>query len=644
MIKNQNANTLNSTGYYQLRNFMFLKKISISGYKNFNENFEIPFSSGLNVLVGENGVGKSSIIDAIRLLLTDDEYGRYGISEKDFHRPFIKDSVPSNRIKIVAHFENLSDIEAIAFLPWIEDEKKARLSLMVDDTQNNRGRYNRKMWGGVSQSNPYEKELVDLINCIYLPPLRDAEAKLREGRGSRLARLILNLNKEEIAKAKRERKPLKLEEKVNSFYSDIADDENEAIHKANELIKKSLEEAIGTVFGQDTRIQFSETNFNRIVENLRLFFFPHVKQTGQEVTYRSLEENSLGYNNLIYLATVLAELKNIKEIGDEQQDFLKILLIEEPEAHLHPQLQIKLLKYLQNETKNSSIQIIITTHSSVLASAASIDSVIHLAFGNNRTTVPTLLKECGLSISNKAFLSRWLDVTKSTLLFSKGVILVEGIAEAMVIPELAKIVIRDYNIKYQKNIPKTLEEQGISVINMNGIFFNHFMQLFCDLNNQTPPPMSIPIKCAGITDNDPDKISKPTDASPSDGQNAALKLVEPIGMSNNCRLFSNKKTFEYDLAITGVNLKPMCKCFLKILKTDGPIRNEYETYATTDWSVVEQQGKAEIAYKLLDIVEDKKGEFAQELAEYLSSDDNIKFDIPVYIQNAIYWVCEMENV
>jgi len=623
---------------------MFLKKISISGYKNFNENFEIPFSSGLNVLVGENGVGKSSIIDAIRLLLTDDEYGRYGISEKDFHRPFIKDSVPSNRIKIVAHFENLSDIEAIAFLPWIEDEKKARLSLMVDDTQNNRGRYNRKMWGGVSQSNPYEKELVDLINCIYLPPLRDAEAKLREGRGSRLARLILNLNKEEIAKAKRERKPLKLEEKVNSFYSDIADDENEAIHKANELIKKSLEEAIGTVFGQDTRIQFSETNFNRIVENLRLFFFPHVKQTGQEVTYRSLEENSLGYNNLIYLATVLAELKNIKEIGDEQQDFLKILLIEEPEAHLHPQLQIKLLKYLQNETKNSSIQIIITTHSSVLASAASIDSVIHLAFGNNRTTVPTLLKECGLSISNKAFLSRWLDVTKSTLLFSKGVILVEGIAEAMVIPELAKIVIRDYNIKYQKNIPKTLEEQGISVINMNGIFFNHFMQLFCDLNNQTPPPMSIPIKCAGITDNDPDKISKPTDASPSDGQNAALKLVEPIGMSNNCRLFSNKKTFEYDLAITGVNLKPMCKCFLKILKTDGPIRNEYETYATTDWSVVEQQGKAEIAYKLLDRVEDKKGEFAQELAEYLSSDDNIKFDIPVYIQNAIYWVCEMENV
>lgn len=622
---------------------MFLKKISISGYKNFNENFEIGFSSGLNVLVGENGVGKSSIIDAIRLLLTEDEYGRYGISEKDFHRPFTRDSVPSNKIKIVAHFEDLSEYEAIAFLPWIENEKNARLSLMIDDTQNNRGRYNRKMWGGVSQSNPYEKELVDLINCIYLPPLRDAEAKLREGRGSRLARLILNLNKEEISKAKREGKSLKLEEKVNSFYSDIADDETEVIHKANELIKKSLDEAIGTVFGQDTRIQFSETNFNRIVENLRLFFFPHVKQKGQEVTYRSLEENSLGYNNLIYLATVLAELINIKEIGADQQGFLKILLIEEPEAHLHPQLQIKLLKYLQNETKNSNIQIIVTTHSSVLASAASIDSVIHLAFSEDRTTIPTSLKDCGLSISNKAFLTRWLDVTKSTLLFSKGVILVEGIAEAMVIPELAKIAIRDYNLKYERKVPKTLVEQGISVINMNGIFFNHFMQLFCDLKTQTPPPVSIPLKCAGITDNDPDSSLKPTNDSPAEGQNTALKLVETIGRSNNCRLFTNLKTFEYDLAIEGQNLKPMCECFLKILDTNGPIRTEFETHVNTNWSAADELTKAKVAYELLNRIKDVKGEFAQELAAYLSSGDNIKFEIPEYIQNAIYWVCEMEN-
>ena len=232
-----------------------------------------------------------------------------GISQKDFHTPFVKDPVPSNKIKIVANFENLSDREATAFLPWRDGERTARLSLVVDDTQNNRGRYDRKMWGGVSQSNPYEKELVDLINCIYLPPLRDAEAKLREGRGSRLARLILNLNKEEFLKAKVEGKTLAMVEKVNAFNDAIVNDEKEAIHRANKLIKNSLEAAIGTVFGQDTRIQFSETNINRIVENLRLFFFPKIVPNGQDITYRSLEENSLGYNNLIYLATVPCRIK-----------------------------------------------------------------------------------------------------------------------------------------------------------------------------------------------------------------------------------------------------------------------------------------------------------------------------------------------
>ena len=497
------------------------------------------------------------------------------------------------------------------------------------------------MWGGVSQSNPYEKELVDLINCIYLPPLRDAEAKLREGRGSRLARLILNLNKEEILKAKVEGKTLAMVEKVNAFNEAIVNDEKEAIHRANKLIKNSLEAAIGSVFGQDTRIQFSETNINRIVENLRLFFFPQIVPNGQVITFRSLEENSLGYNNLIYLATVLAELKNSKEI-DLDQGFLKILLIEEPEAHLHPQLQIKLLKYLQSETENSNIQIIVTTHSAVLASAVSIESVIHLALGNNRMTISTPLRDCGLSVSSQAFLTRWLDVTKSTLLFSKGVILVEGIAEAMVMPELAKRVIKNYNLKSQNAVPKNLEEQGISVINLNGIFFNHFMQLFCNINSGTPLALSIPLKCVGITDADPEKTAKPTIENSGKGKNSALNLIKTIEKSDNCRLFSNLKTFEYDLAIEGGNLKPMIDCFLEVLETNGRIRKEYELHANTDWSNADPQKRAEIALDLLNKIEDNKGEFAQKLAESLSN-ENVNFEIPKYIEDAIYWVCEMKH-
>ena len=117
----------------------------------------------------------------------------------------------------------------------------------------------------------------------------------------------------------------------------------------------------------------------------------------------------------------------------------------------------------------------------MLASSVSLDSIIHLsAVGHEAIAVP--LSSCGLSLDTAAFIDRWLDVTKSTLLFARGVILVEGIAEAMLLPELAKQVLKDFNSGLPKDsankLPDSLEEGGVSVINMNGIYFKHFMRLF----------------------------------------------------------------------------------------------------------------------------------------------------------------------
>jgi predicted ATP-dependent endonuclease of OLD family len=101
------------------------------------------------------------------------------------------------------------------------------------------------------------------------------------------------------------------------------------------------------------------------------------------------------------------------------------------------------------------------------------------------------------------------------------VILVEGIAEALVVPELARIVIRQLNgAEHSDDGPKFLKDYGVSVINMGGIYFQHFMQLFkgytFDDEGNRGECGTIPLRCAGITDCDPEKKVKPTASNPSE--------------------------------------------------------------------------------------------------------------------------------
>lgn len=383
----------------------------------------------------------------------------------------------------------------------------------------------------------------------------------------------------------------------------------------------------------------------------------------EESIYRNLFENSLGYNNLIYLATILAEFEGLKENYSSP----RILLIEELEAHLHPQIQIKVLKYLKEQAEKNDIQIIITTHSTTIVSAAPIENIISFNMTKNGIKI-TSLSRCIKNKQAKQFIDRWLDTTRSVLLFSKGNILVEGLAEALLIPKLAEIYLSGLKLD---NMPKSLEEAGISVINMNGIFFQYFMKLYDGYeliypkqeDNESKEAYKekinlfrkkdkfkkdeyeetdfIPILCGAITDNDPEEDS-PRKGTAVEGKNPQLFLKEQVkNMTNNCRIFSNLKTFEYDLALEKDNAKKMIEIILDELPTNGSVRDKLNGYldAYKKNKNIDQSKVASDVVKQIDSSYLGKGLFAQLLLEKINLTND--FIVPDYIKAAVKFVLEI---
>lgn len=339
----------------------------------------------------------------------------------------------------------------------------------------------------------------------------------------------------------------------------------------------------------------------------------------------SINRNGLGYNNLLAMATSVTSLQENLDPGE-----FSLFLIEEPEAHLHPQLLDLVLDYFSNNIKDNT-QVIITSHSPVLTSNAKLDEII-LIRNDEFGSYSTSLKNTSLDDIEKRSLERYMDVTKSQFLFSKGVIFVEGISEALLINEFSKI------------LSKPLNKYSIEIVNINGIDFKPFVKLYKedsknDDKNYIKSKISIISDDDRCTDkNDENRISEADLKGEisydkllqklNDGvlSNRALKLCEYA--SKNISVNLAYKTFEYELAKKAENNNILLRA---LAKEHSRIAEDIQA------KINEKESQDLIALRMWKAIRDCKGTFAQNLATELIK-DSTGFVVPKYIEDAINFV------
>jgi len=589
---------------------MKISNIKVNNFRNL-KHIDINLDQHA-IIVGANGVGKSNLLFALRLILDSSlpDSRRY-LDAEDFWDG-LKKPFGGEEILVQMEFKEFEeDASLMAFLAdavveSTKGQQTARLSYLYrprskieDKKAYSKEEYEFTVFQGTDSNRYIPRELRTWIQLFVLKALRDAERDFKTKYRSPLTPFFdriydsIDLTKlEEISKT------------IDKSSDEIAKlDEIDGLQKT---ISQRISKMIGVTHNLNPTFGVSSTESNQILNSIKLFL--------NDKKSHGFDKISLGYANIIYL---LLHVLNIEVKQSKERLAACILGIEEPEAHLHPQIQRLIFKDIF-ETKNPTI---VTTHSPNIVSVAPIKSIVILKNKGNYSTAKSLF-DTELQIEELHDIQRYIDATRGEIYFAKGVIFVEGIAEKFLMSRIAELM------------SINLDQFGISVCVVNGTDFIPYLKLVSKKGLDIPYVI--------VTDGDKSKNEQ-------NGYKRANAILKFLGEPNIDKLIRENK---FDEAYTSLKDKNIFvgeeTLEIDLINSDAGselLDTFKQLNPTSQASTIERFQKitnkelvsgVELDWFIQKINQKGKGRFAQRLVSNIN-----KISFPLYIKEALSKITEL---